>query len=70
MMKVLGVDRSELDQDYPRVLRDAEIACMRCRSKRRCFRELEAGTAAKNVERFCPNADLLMIFADERNDSP
>ena len=69
MIEVLGVDRSELEQDYPRILRDAGIACVRCRSKRRCFRELEAGTAAKNVEHFCPNADLLMIFADERNDS-
>ncbi|WP_202332570.1 hypothetical protein [Mesorhizobium sp. L-8-3] len=68
MMEAFRVNGGELEQDYPRMLRDAEIACMRCRSKRRCFRELEAGTAAKNAEHFCPNADLLMIFADERND--
>src|SRR5262245_4356333 len=42
MMKVFCVDRHELEQDYPTVLRNAEIACMRCRSRRRCFRELEA----------------------------
>lgn len=69
MMEAFCVNRGELEQDYPRILRDAEIACMRCRSKRRCFRELEGGTAAKNAEHFCPNTDLLTIFADERNDS-
>lgn len=69
MMEAFRVNGGELEQDYPRILRDAELACMRCRSKRRCFRELQAGTAAKNAEHFCPNADLLMIFANERNDS-
>jgi hypothetical protein len=66
MMEVFCVDRRALEQDYPRILRNAEITCMRCRLKRQCFRELEAGTAAKNAEHFCPNADL-MILADERN---
>jgi hypothetical protein len=66
MMRAFRVDRRELEQDYPRVLRDAEITCERCRSKRRCFRELEAGTAAAHADQFCPNADLLAIFADDR----
>lgn len=69
MTEVFRVDRRELEKDFPRVLRNAEIACMRCRPKRRCTRELEAGSAAKNAEHFCPNADLFMILADERNDS-
>jgi hypothetical protein len=56
-------------QDYPGVLRDAEITCVQCRSKRRCFRELEAGTAAANLENLCPNADLFLIFADDRDGS-
>jgi len=68
MMQAFGVDRRELEQDYPRVLRDAEMTCERCPSKRRCFRELEAGTAAAHAEHFCPNADLFAIFADDRDD--
>ncbi len=69
MMQALHINRQELEQDYHRVLRDAEITCVQCRSKRRCFRELEAGTAAANLENFCPNADLFLIFADDRDGS-
>ena len=69
MMQALQVDRRELEQDYPKVLLDAEITCMRCRSKRQCFRELETGTVAANVENFCPNADLFLIFADDQGGS-
>lgn len=64
VMKVLHIDRRELEKDYPKVLRQAELTCFRCKSKRRCLRELEAGTVAANVELFCPNADLFAIFAD------
>ena len=69
MMQALHISRQELGQDYPRVLRDAEITCVQCRSKRRCFRELEAGTVAANLENFCPNADLFLIFADDQGGS-
>ena len=69
MMQALHIDRQELEQDYPGVLRDAVTTCVHCRSKRRCFRELETGTAAANVENFCPNADLFLIFADDRDGS-
>jgi hypothetical protein len=69
MMQVFRVDRRELEQDYPRVLRDAEITCARCRLKKQCLRKLEAGTATANAEHFCPNADLFMIFSDDHNDS-
>lgn len=65
MMQAFHVDRRELEQDFPGVLRDAEITCARCRLKRQCFRELERGTAVANAEHFCPNADLLMIFAND-----
>lgn len=65
MMAAFNVDRGELEQDYPKVMLDARTTCVWCRSKRRCFRELEAGTAAKNAEHFCPNADILMVFAND-----
>ena len=64
MMQAFGVDSQELQRDYPRVLRDASLTCLHCKSKRRCLRELEAGTAVANAELFCPNADLFAIFAD------
>ena len=67
MMQALRINRRELEQDYPKVLRDAEMTCARCRSKRRCFRELAAGTATANLENFCPNADLFLIFADDQD---
>jgi hypothetical protein len=60
----LGIDRQELQRDYPKILRDANLTCLYCKSKRQCLRELEAGTAVANAERFCPNADLFAIFAD------
>ena len=69
IMEAFNVDRHELEQDYPKVLLDAQTTCMWCRSKRRCFRELEAGTAARNAEHFCPNADILMIFANNSGDT-
>jgi hypothetical protein len=64
MMQAFGIDSQELQRDYPRVLRDANVTCLHCKSKRRCLRELDAGTAAANAEQFCPNADLFAIFAD------
>lgn len=68
MMRAFRVDRRELEEDYTKILLDAEATCMRCRTKRRCLRELEAGTAVANAERFCPNADLMFMFGsdDER----
>jgi hypothetical protein len=69
MMQALRINRRELEQDYPKVLRDAEMTCAQCRSKRRCFRELAAGTATANLENFCPNADLFLIFADDQDGS-
>jgi len=69
MMQAFRIDRRELEQDYPKVLQDAELTCARCRLKRECYRELEAGTAAANADHFCPNSDLFMIFANDRDDS-
>jgi hypothetical protein len=66
MMQLFGIDREELQRDYPKVLRDANMTCLYCKSKRRCLRELEAGTAIAHAEQFCPNADLFAIFADDR----
>ena len=66
MMRAFHVDRHELEEDYTRILLDAEMTCLRCRAKRRCLRELQAGTAVANAEHFCPNADRLFVFANDR----
>jgi hypothetical protein len=39
--------------------RDMQSLCAICASKRRCHRELRAGTAAENYGEFCPNAGNL-----------
>jgi hypothetical protein len=67
MMRAFHVNRHELEEDYTRILLDAEMTCLRCRAKRRCLRELQAGTAVANAEHFCPNADILFVFANDRD---
>lgn len=69
MMRAFHIDRHELEEDYPGVLRDVQATCLGCRSKRRCFRELENGTAVANAEHFCPNADVLMVFANDPDEA-
>jgi hypothetical protein len=62
MMAAFRIDEREVRREYPAVVRDVEITCARCSAKKRCSRELAAGTAAANVDRFCPNADFLSVF--------
>jgi hypothetical protein len=38
------------------MMRDMQRLCTACSQKRRCKRELAAGTAATNYPGFCPNA--------------
>ena len=45
-----------LRDSFLALLRDIERVCTRCRDARRCWRELEAGTAAEHCHEFCPNA--------------
>ena len=56
MLVALKVDPKELNQIDQRVTRDLQRLCISCQTKRRCEHELAAGTAARNMHEFCPNA--------------
>lgn len=56
LLRDLGVDPGTLSRDDPDMMRDMQRLCSACSHKRRCERELSAGTAADNYRHFCPNA--------------
>jgi hypothetical protein len=58
MMAAFQLDGAALREEAPGTLRDAELTCARCRARKRCARELSAGTAAENARHFCPNTEL------------
>jgi hypothetical protein len=61
----------ELDPDLkkvdPTLSRDMQSLCSICASKRRCNRELRAGTAAENFGEFCPNASNLAELSGSKS---
>ena len=59
MLTALGVDKDDLARSEPLVLRDMERVCSMCINKRRCDRDLAAGTAAAHYEEYCGNADTI-----------
>lgn len=63
MMAAFSLDRAKLGQAGPATMRYAQLTCARCSAKKRCSRELVAGTARANADIFCPNADLFAFFA-------
>jgi hypothetical protein len=56
MLRDIGVDPLTLSRDDPAIMRDMQRLCSACSHKRRCERELSAGTAANHFRNFCPNA--------------
>lgn len=56
MLIALKVDPKALSEIDQRVARDLQRLCITCGTKRRCERELAAGTAVNNMHEFCPNA--------------
>jgi len=52
----LGLDSDALCQTQPLVLRDMARVCASCQQKRRCDRDLAAGTSEKRYEEYCLNA--------------
>jgi len=56
LLRDLGVDPGTLSRNDPAMMRDMQRLCSACSHKRRCERELSAGTAADNYRHFCPNA--------------
>jgi hypothetical protein len=63
MLVAFHLDGARLQEEAPGALREAQITCARCSAKKRCSRELGAGTAALNAEHFCPNTDLFTMLA-------
>jgi uncharacterized protein YjiS (DUF1127 family) len=59
MLKALGIDEAALARTQPLVLRDMERVCALCLHKRRCDRDLAAGTAAAHYEEYCLNAPTI-----------
>jgi uncharacterized protein YjiS (DUF1127 family) len=59
MLTALGIDLDDLARTEPLVLRDMERVCSMCISKRRCDRDLAAGTAAAHYEEYCGNAPTI-----------
>lgn len=58
MAEALGVDLTAAQIAHPHVVRQMEISCSNCDSKRRCSCELEDGTAAQHASEFCNNAEV------------
>lgn len=58
MAEALGVDLEAIRRESPRVARQMEISCSTCGAKPRCACELAEGTAARNADEFCNNAEV------------
>jgi hypothetical protein len=63
MIADFGLDADKLARDDRMLFRDIEVLCSKCTHKGRCFRELEAGTAAQHAKAFCPNAETFEALA-------
>ena len=59
MLKALGIDQEALVRTEPLVLRDMERVCALCNQKRRCDRDLAAGTSAAHYGEYCSNAPTI-----------
>jgi hypothetical protein len=56
MLEALRIDPKAVARRDPATSRDIQRVCAFCDSKKRCGRELDAGTAAVTFETYCPNA--------------
>jgi len=56
LLLALGVDPKKLASDNPAMMRDLQRRCITCTNKRRCERELAAGTTAQHYRGYCLNA--------------
>ena len=59
LLKVLGINEADLARTEPLVLRDMERVCAMCSSKRKCDRDLAAGTSAEHYEGYCLNTPTI-----------
>ena len=54
-----ALDQNGLARTEPLVLRDMERVCALCSQKRRCDRDLAAGTSAARYQEYCANAPTI-----------
>ena len=59
MLAALGIDQDDLTRTEPLMLRDMERVCALCSQKRRCDRDLAAGTSAAHYQEYCANAHTI-----------
>jgi ribosomal protein S14 len=67
MLVALHVDPKVIADTDPLVMRDLQRLCINCGDKKRCERELAAGTAAEHFHEFCPNALTLDALFEQKN---
>jgi len=68
LMAELDIDRDAVARVEPMVMRDLERVCSLCDQKRRCARELAAGTSAERYADYCPNAPTLKTLWEVKAD--
>ena len=67
MLAALGIDQDDLTRTEPVVLRDMERVCALCGQKRRCDRDLAAGTSAAHYQEYCANAHTIDSLGPQVN---
>ena len=65
MLTALGIDQDDLARTEPLVLRDMERVCALCNQKRRCDRDLAAGTSAARYQDIAPTLPRSTASAGE-----
>jgi hypothetical protein len=59
MLTALSIEQDDLARTEPLVLRDMERVCALCSQKRRCDRDLVAGTSAAHYQEYCAKAPTI-----------
>jgi hypothetical protein len=59
LLELLGIDTDLLAKTEPLVLRDMTRVCTSCQHKRRCNRDLAAGTSAQHHAEYCLSASTI-----------
>jgi hypothetical protein len=59
LLNALGIDEADLARTQPMLLHDMERVCAVCHHKRKCDRDIIAGTSAEHFTDYCPNAPTI-----------
>jgi len=70
LMYALDLDMNKVRSFDSGVARDINVVCSECLVTSRCQRELAAGTARKNYQEYCPNAETFDALRQELGRSP